>query len=66
MARRYQRVNQKPKIKEIQTIQWPEDTKGLTRSRKSKKYRQYNGQKKKDRKTIYKTLLNRNCVDQYT
>ena len=25
MARRYQRVNQKPQIKEIQTIQWPEE-----------------------------------------
>ena len=43
MARRYQRGNQKPQI-EGETIQWPEDTKGVIRSRKSKE-RQYNGKK---------------------
>ena len=45
MARRYQRGNQKPYIKEEQTIQWPEDTKGVIRSRISKKDGQHNGQK---------------------
>jgi hypothetical protein len=29
MAKRYQRGNQKLKIKEEQTTQWPKDTKGL-------------------------------------
>ena len=33
MARRYQRGNQKSQI-EGETIQWPEDTKGVIRSRK--------------------------------
>jgi hypothetical protein len=42
-AKRYQRGNQKPKIKG-QTTQWPKDTKGVIRSRKSKD-RQHNGQK---------------------
>jgi hypothetical protein len=45
MATRYQRGNQKPYIKEVQAIQWPKDTKEVIRSRTSKKYRQYNGQK---------------------
>ena len=51
MAIRYQRGNQKPGIEEEQTIQWPKDTKGVIRSRESKKDRQYNGQKKKDKIT---------------
>jgi hypothetical protein len=51
MAKRYQRGNQKPGIEEEQTIQWPKDTKGVIRSRESKKDRQYNGQKKKDKIT---------------
>jgi hypothetical protein len=33
-----------------------EDTKGVIRIRKSKKDRQYNGQKQKGQTTIYKTL----------
>ena len=37
MAKRYQRHNQKPYIKEGQSIQWPKDTKGITKSRISKK-----------------------------
>jgi hypothetical protein len=37
MATRYQRCNQKPYIKEEQTTQWPQDTKGVIRSRISKK-----------------------------
>jgi hypothetical protein len=45
MARRYQRDNQKTYIEERQTTQWPEDTKGVIRSRISKKNKQYNGQK---------------------
>ena len=56
MAKRYQRGNQNPKIEE-QTTQWPKDTKGVIRIRKSKN-RQHNGQKKKDKRTettIYKT-----------
>jgi hypothetical protein len=32
-------------MKEGQTIQWPTDTKGVIRSLRSKKDRQYNGQK---------------------
>ena len=32
MAKRYQRQNQKPYIKG-QSMQWPKDTKGITRSR---------------------------------
>ena len=51
MAIRYQRYNQKPGIEEEQTMQWPKDTKGVIRSRESKKDRQYNGQKKKDKIT---------------
>ena len=43
MAKRYQK-GQNPQIKEVQTIQWPKDTKRV-RICKSKKYRQYNGQK---------------------
>ena len=38
-----------------------EDTKGVIRSRKSKKYRQYNGQKKKD-KQIEQTNLTKTGV----
>ena len=46
MAKRYQRGNQKQcKSKKEQTTQWPKDTKEVIRSRKSKKDRQYNGQK---------------------
>ena len=45
MAIRYHRCNQKPGIEEEQTIQWPKDTKGVIRSRESKKDRQHNGQK---------------------
>jgi hypothetical protein len=45
IAKRYQRHNQKPYIKEGQSIQWPKDTKDITRSRISKKDSQYNGQK---------------------
>jgi hypothetical protein len=37
IAKRYQRHNQKPYIKEGQSIQWSKDTKGITRSRISKK-----------------------------
>ena len=37
MVKRYQRHNQKRYIKELQSIQWPKDTKGITRSRISKK-----------------------------
>jgi hypothetical protein len=44
MAKRYQRHNQKPYIKEGQSIQWPKDTEGITRSRISKDS-QYNSQK---------------------
>jgi hypothetical protein len=44
MAKRYQRHNQKPYIKEGQSIQWPKDTKGITRSCISKEDSQYNGQ----------------------
>ena len=45
MVKGYQRHNQKPYIKEEQSIQLPKDTKGITRSRISKKDSQYNGQK---------------------
>ena len=45
MAKRYQRGNQNPYIEEEQTTQWPKDTKGVIRIRKSKKNRQHNGQK---------------------
>ena len=37
-------------------MQWPKDTKGIIRSRKSKKDRQYNGQKKKDKQRSTKHL----------
>jgi hypothetical protein len=37
--------NQKPEIREQQTIQWQQDTKGIIRSRKSENNRQYNGHK---------------------
>ena len=51
MATTYQRGNQKSLIEEGQTIeegktiQWPQDTKGVIRSRKSRRERQYNGHK---------------------
>jgi hypothetical protein len=45
MDKRYQRHNQKPYIKEGQSIKWPNDAKGITRSRISKKNSQNNGQK---------------------
>ena len=45
MAKRYQKGNQTPSIKEVQTIQWAKNNKKVIRSCKSKKYRQYNGQK---------------------
>ena len=50
MATRYQRGNQKPWIEEGQTTQLPQDTKGVIRSRESKKVRQHNDQKKKDKR----------------
>jgi hypothetical protein len=37
MAKRYQRGNQNPYIKEEQTTQWPKDTKGAIRIHISKK-----------------------------
>jgi hypothetical protein len=33
MATRYQRDNQEPQVEGGETIQWPQDTKGITRSR---------------------------------
>ena len=51
MAKRYQRGNQKSSIKEGQTTQWLKDTKGVVRSRQSKKDRQHNGQKRKGNRT---------------
>jgi hypothetical protein len=44
-AKRYQRGNEKPQVQQEQTTQWPKDTKGVMRSRKSNKNRQHNGQK---------------------
>jgi hypothetical protein len=66
MVKRYQRGNQKPKVKEGQTTQWSKDTKGVIRSRKSKKERQHNGQKKttKEPKKIYKTLHRKIKIEQ--
>ena len=49
-AWRYQR-GQKSSFEERQTLQWPQDTKGVIRSRSSKKDRQCNGQKKKNKRT---------------
>jgi hypothetical protein len=49
MAKRYHRGNQNPYIEEEQTTQWPKDTTGVIRIRISKKNRQYNGQKKKNK-----------------
>ena len=46
MTKINQSDNQKPQIKEEQTIQWPKQTKVIIRSRKSKKNRQYNDQNK--------------------
>jgi hypothetical protein len=51
MATRYHRGNQNPYIEEEQTTQWPQDTKEVIRIRISKKNRQHNGQKKKDKRT---------------
>jgi hypothetical protein len=45
MAKRYQKGNEKPQVEQEQTTQWPKDTKGVMRSRKSSKNRQHNGQK---------------------
>jgi hypothetical protein len=45
MAKRYQKGNQNPYIKEEQTTQWPKDTTGAIRIRISKKNRQHNGQR---------------------
>jgi hypothetical protein len=45
MAKRYQRGNQKPDIKDGHPIQWPKDTKGVIRSQISKTDMHYNGQK---------------------
>jgi fructose-1,6-bisphosphatase len=45
MVTRYQRGNQKLSIKEGQTTQWSQDTKGVIRSCQSKKDRQHNDQK---------------------
>jgi hypothetical protein len=45
MVKKYQMNNQKPYIKEGQSIQWPTDTKGITRGCISKEDSQYNGQK---------------------
>ena len=67
MVKRYQRGNQKPKIKEGQTTQWSKDTKReVIRSRKSKKDRQHNGQKKttKEQTKIYKTLHRKIKIEQ--
>jgi lysozyme family protein len=43
MATRYQRDYQKPEIREQQTKQWPQDTKGIIRRRKSDNNRHNNG-----------------------
>jgi hypothetical protein len=59
MARRYQRGNQKPYIKEEQTIQWPEDTKGVIRSRISKKNKQHNGQELEDTKGVIRSRISK-------
>jgi hypothetical protein len=42
---RYQRGIQKPYVKEWQTTQWPQDTKGVFRSRMLKNDRQHNSHK---------------------
>jgi hypothetical protein len=42
-----------------------EDTKVVIRSRKSKKYRQYNGQRKKGQTTIYKILYRKLKIEQH-
>jgi predicted YcjX-like family ATPase len=49
MAKRYQRGKQNPYIEEEQTAQWPKDTKEVNIIRISKKNRQHNGQKTKDK-----------------
>jgi len=44
-----------------------EDAKGVIRSRKSRKYRQYNDHKKKDKRTnnIYKTVCRKLKIEQH-
>jgi hypothetical protein len=44
IAKWYERSNQKPCVEEWQTTQWPNDMKGVIRSRIPKKDGQYNGQ----------------------
>ena len=51
MTKRYQRGNQKLYIEEEQATQWPKDTKGVIRICISKKNRQHNDQKDKQRST---------------
>ena len=51
MAKRYQTGNQNQYIEEEQTTQWPKDTKQVIRISISKKNRQYNGHKKKYKRT---------------
>ena len=65
MATRYQRGNQNPYI-EGQTTQWPQDTKGVIKIRKSKD-RQHNGQKKKGQKDKQRsTQLSHKKTDRVT
>ena len=49
MAKIYQSGNHNQYIKEEQTTQWPKDTKVVIIIRISKKNRQHNGQKTKDK-----------------
>ena len=51
MAKGYQRGKQNPYIEEEQTAQSPKDIKEVNRIRISKKNRQHNGQKKKNKRT---------------
>jgi hypothetical protein len=64
MAKRYQRGNQNPYIKEEQTTQWPKDTKGAIRIHISKKNRQHNGQKipKGQSESIYQRRTDNMCT----
>jgi hypothetical protein len=66
MTTRYQRGNQKPSIEEGQTTLWLQDTKGVIRSRQSKKYRQRNSQRKsgKGQIAIYKSLYRKLKIEQ--
>ena len=59
MVTRYQRGNQKPYIKEEQTIQWSQETKGVIRSRISKKNRQHNGQELEDTKGVIRSRISK-------